>query len=412
VLLRPLPFGHPERLVQLDEIQPRTRFGPGFNGTVVYQDFEEWRSKSKHFEAMVTYTTSSRNLQGAGDAEQVITVPAERALFRLLGVVPMAGRTFSEGDPPTVAVASHEFWQDLLGGDRSAIGRGLTLDGQSFTLIGVMPEGFQFPYRSSAIGLWIPWEAPPDLRSHPTRRLEAVLARLKPGVSMEAARQELAAMEAPSQGGRLVRIRELKDVVSAPARQSLVVLLGAVGMVLLVACVNVSNLLLARATSRSREIAIRAALGAGRFRLVRQFMTESLLLAFCGGTAGLAISVWGRSALIKLVAAQTPRAAEIGLDGRVFAFLLTVCVVTGIGFGLAPAIAAARGAHALKSRGVGVAFRDALVVVEIALAFILLAGAGLLLRTFLNLQRTDSGVQAQNGISKRTGAGRETLPEC
>jgi hypothetical protein len=134
VLLRPLPFAHPERLVQLDEIQPRTRFGPGFNGTVVYQDFEEWRSKSRLFEAMVTYTTSSRNLQGAGEPEQVITVPAERGLFRLLGVAAMAGRTFSEGDPPTVAVASHWFWQGLLGGDRSVIGRGITLDGQSFTL--------------------------------------------------------------------------------------------------------------------------------------------------------------------------------------------------------------------------------------------------------------------------------------
>jgi predicted permease len=399
VLLRPLPFAHPESLVQLDEIQPRTRFGPGFDGTVVYQDFEEWRSKNRHFEAMVTYTNSSRNLQSAGEPEQVMTVPAERGLFRLLGVAAMAGRTFDEGDPSTVAVASHGFWQGLLGGDRSAIGRGITLDGQSFTLIGVMPEGFQFPYSSSAIGLWIPWEAPPDLRSHPTRRLEAVVARLKPGVSMEAARQELAAMEAPSQGGRLVRIQELKDVVSAPARQSLVVLLGAVGMVLLVACVNVSNLLVARTASRSREIAIRTALGAGRFRLVRQFMTESLLLGFCGGTAGLAISVWGRSAMIKLVVAQIPRAAEIGLDWRVFAFLLTVCVVTGIGFGLAPAIAAARGADALKSRGVGAAFRDALVVVEIALAFILLAGAGLLLRTFLNLQRTDPGLQAQNVLT-------------
>jgi predicted permease len=217
---------------------------------------------------------------------------------------------------------------------------------------------------------------------------------------MEAARQELAAMEAPSQGGRSVRIRELKDVVSAPARQSLVVLLGAVGIVLLVACANVANLLLARTASRSREIAIRAALGAGRFRLVRQFLTESLLLGFCGGAAGLAISVWGSSALVKLAAAQIPRAAEIGLDWRVFAFLLTVCVTTGIGFGLGPAIAAARGgADALKSRGVGAAFRDALVVVEIALAFVLLVGAGLLLRTFLNLQRTDPGLNAENVLT-------------
>jgi predicted permease len=400
VLLRPLPFAHPERLVELDEIQPRSRFGPGFDGTLVYQDFEEWRTKSRYFEAMVTYTSSTRNLQDAGEPEQVVTVSAERGLFRLLGVSTMCGRTFVESDPANVAVASYGFWKGLLGGERSAIGRSITLDGQSFTLIGVMPEGFQFPYRRAPIGLCIPWQAPPDLRSHPTRRLDAVLARMKPGVSMEVARQELAAMEAPSRGGRLVRIRELKDVVSAPARQSLVVLLGAVGMVLLVACVNVTNLLLARTASRSREIAIRAALGAGRFRLLRQFLTESLLLVFCGGVAGLAISGWASNALVKLAAPEVPRAAEIGLDWRVFAFLLTVCVAAGIGFGLAQAMAAARGgADALKSRGVGVTFRDALVVLEIALAFILLAGAGLLLRTFVNLERTDPGLRAENVLT-------------
>jgi len=217
---------------------------------------------------------------------------------------------------------------------------------------------------------------------------------------MEAARQELAATEAPSVGGRLVRIRELKDVVSAPERQSLLVLLSAVGMVLLVACVNVANLLLARTASRSREIGIRAALGARRFRLVRQFLTESLLLGFCGGMAGLTISVTGSSALVNLATAQIPRAAQIGPDWRVFAFLLTVCVAVGIGFGLAPAMAAAHGgAGALKSRGVGAAFRDVLVVAEIALAFILLTGAGLLLRTFLNLQRTDPGLHAENVLT-------------
>src|SRR5262249_27157868 len=148
--------------------------------------------------------------------------------------------------------------------DRSAIGRNITLDGQPFTLIGVMPEGYRFPYTSSPQGLWIPWEAPSELRNHPTRRLDAIVARLKPGIGMEAARQELNAMESPSQGQRIVRIRPLKDVVSGAARDSLLVLLGAVGMVLLVACLNVANLLLARTASHAREIAIRAAIGAGR----------------------------------------------------------------------------------------------------------------------------------------------------
>jgi len=217
---------------------------------------------------------------------------------------------------------------------------------------------------------------------------------------MEAARQELNAMEGPSQAHRVVSIRPLKDVVSGPARDSLLVLLGAVGMVLLVACVNVANLLLARTASRGREIAIRAALGASRFRLMRQFLTESLLLALCGGVAGLGMGVWGSSILIKLAAAQIPRAEEIELDWRVFAFLLAACVTTGIGFGLAPAISAARGgANALKSRTVRATLRDALVVVEVALAFVLLAGAGLLLRTFLNLQRVNPGLNAENVLT-------------
>jgi putative ABC transport system permease protein len=399
VLLRPLPFVHPEGLVQLYETQPRDRFHGGFDGPVVYGDFEEWRTQSRLFEGMVSYTNSSRNLQGVGEPEQVATVAAEPGLFSLLGVAAMAGRTFGESDPLNVVVGSYSFWKGHFGGDMSVIGRNITLDGQPFTLIGVMPEAFQFPYWSASTDLWVP-RARAELRSHPTWRLESVLARLKPGAALEAARQELAAMEGVSQGHRLVRIRPLKAVVSGPARESLLVLLGAVCMVLLVACVNVANLLLARTASRSHEIAIRAALGASRFRLMRQFLTESLLLALCGGVAGLGIGVWGSRALVRIAAAQIPRAGEIGLDWRVFAFLLAVCVTTGIGFGLAPAIAAARGgASALKSRSVRATLRDTLVVVEVALAFVLLAGAGLLLRTFLNLQRTNPGLNAENVVT-------------
>jgi predicted permease len=399
VLLRPLPFARPEGLVQLYETQPADRFQSG-PGPVTYRDFEEWRTHSRLFEGMNTYMLSSRNLQGVGEPEQVATVAAERGLFDLLGVAPVAGRTFGAGDPVNVAVGSYLFWKGYLGGDQSAIGRSITLDGQPFTLIGVMPEGFQFPYRSSTTELWVPWDAPTDLRTRPNGRLDAVIGRLKPGAALEAARQELSAMEGPSQAGREARIRPLKDVVSGPARDSLLVLLGAVGMVLLVACVNVANLLLARTASRAREIAIRAALGAGRFRLMRQFLTESLLMALGGGVAGLAIGMWGSRVLVRIAAAQIPRAGEIGLDWRVFAFQLAVSVTAGIGFGLAPALRAARGhAGALQSRSVRSALRDALVVVEVALAFVLLAGAGLLLRTFLHLQRTNPGLNAENVLT-------------
>ena len=408
ILLRPLPFVHPDRLVQLDETQPRDRFNGGFEGGVVYGDFEDWRTHSSHFEGMISYTNFSRNLQGSGEPEQVGTVAAEHGLFRVLGAEAWVGRTFGEGDPLNVAVASYRFWKGHFGGDRSAIGRSIVLDGQLFTLIGVMPERFQFPYRSSSTDLyassssdlWVPWGTPAELRNHPNYRLEGVLARLEEGAAPEAARQELNAMKGPSQAHRVVHIRPLKDVVSGSVRKSLLVLLGAVGMVLLAACVNVANLLLARTASRTREVAIRAALGASRSRLMRQFLTESLLLALCGGVAALGIGVWGSRVLTRMAATQIPRAEEIELDWRVFAFLLAVCVSAGMAFGLAPAIVAARGgASALKRHTVRAMLRDALVVVEVALAFVLLAGAGLLARTFLNLERTNPGLNAENVVT-------------
>jgi predicted permease len=400
VLLRPLPFADPQTLVQLYETQPRNSFQMGFDGPVVFQDFEQWRTQSRLLEGMIAYTNSARNFQGVGVPEQVATVAAERGLFNLLGVGALAGRTFGEGDPLNVVVASYGFWKGYLGGDRSAIGQSITLDAQPFTLIGVMPEGFQFPYTFSSKGLWVPWEAPAELRNHPDRRLDAVVGRLEHGTRIVAARQELNAMESPFQGHRMVRIRPLQDVVSGAARDSLLVLSGAVGMVLLVACLNVANLLLARTASRAREIAIRAAVGAGRWRLMRQFLTESLVLALGGGMAGLAIGVLGSRLLLRMAAAQIPRAGEIGLDWRVFAFLLAICMTTGVGFGLAPAIVAARGvAGGLARRSVGSALRDALVVVEVALAFVLLVGAGLLLRTFLNLQHAKPGLNAENVLT-------------
>jgi predicted permease len=400
-----LPFHHPERLVRLYQTQLRDRNQGGFDGPVVYRDFEMWRTHSKSFEGMISYTNSRRNLQGLGEPEQVPTVSAGRGLFGLLGVAAMAGRTFDEGDPLNVAVVSYGFWKAHFGADRSAIGRTLTLDGQPFTLIGIMPELFQFPYASPSPSLWIPWAAPAELRARPNARLDSVLARLRPGVEMEAARQELAAMEVPAIEGaaklqRIVRIRPLREVVTGQARDSLLILLGAVGMVLLAACVNVANLLLARMASRAHEVAVRSALGASRLRLLRQFLTESLLLAFGGGLAGLVIGIWGSRALAGFAAAQIPRANEIGLDWRVFAFLLAVCAATGIGFGLAPALAAARGgAGTLNSRSLRSPLRDTLVVVEVALAFVLLAGAGLLLRSLLNLQNTNPGLNAESVLT-------------
>ncbi len=409
VLLRPLPYFEPDRLVEVNETQPRDGSSVGFDGPIVYNDFDQWRTHSTLVERMITYLQSRRSLQGRGDPERVITVAAERGVFPLLGVSAFLGRTFGDGDSTTVAVASYGYWREHLGADPSAIGQTVTIDEQPFTLIGVMPEEFQFPYRTSSaslwdsfssVALWIPWEIPPDLRANPNRRLNTAIARIKRGVPIEAARRELASMQGPTEGRRLVRMTPLKQVVTATARSSLLVLLGAVGLVLLVACVNVANLLLARTAARSGEIALRTALGASRTRLVRQLLTESLLMACVAGTLGLLVGMWASRALIAVASAQLPRAQEIGFDWRVFAFLLTVCVITGIGFGLAPALSATREtASTIKRKGTATALRDGLVVAEVALAFVLLTGAGLLLRTFLNLQRVDPGVNAENVLT-------------
>jgi len=396
VLLRPLPYAAPDRVVQVNEIQPAKASNVETSGPVWQSDFQEFRDHSRLLDGAVAYQVAGGNLLGMGEPEQLATVPAERGLFALLGTRPLAGRTIAPNDPPNVTVVSYRFALAHFGAVSAAAGRTVNLDGRSLAIIGVMPEDFQFPYRSSGIDLWIPWEVPPNMQG----RIDAVVARLRPGVGLDAAQQELGAMRAPSAAGRRVILRRMKDVVTGSTRSSLLVLLGAVGMVLLVACVNIANLLLARTAAREREIAIRAALGARRLRIVRQFLTESLLLAGAGAAAGLALGVWGSRALVWAAAGQFPRAGEIGLDWRVFVFLLAVSVAAAIGFGVAPALAAARGGSlALRSRSGGAIVRDGLVVTEISLAFILLAGAGLLVRTFLNLQHANSGMHAENVLT-------------
>ena len=351
VLLRPLPFRDPDRLVQVNE---KKTVPPFEIGTVAYPDLEDFRKQSTSFQAMVAYNTGSKNVQNAADRARIVTTAAERGLFRMLGVEPIAGRTFRDDDPPNVVVIGAGFWERHFAGDPLLIGKKITLDGEGFTVIGVMPEGFQFPYQASPLPgatselhteLWIPWEESPQWAHNRNVHVEFVAGLLKPGVGLDGANTELGviakrleAQYPETNSGRGVRIVPLAEVVAGRVRTSLLVLLGAAGMVLLVACANVANLLLARAAARTREVAIRAALGAAGLRLMRQFLTESILLALGGGLVGLAIAAWGTHVLLKLAAAQIPRSWEIGLDWRVFAFLLVVCVVTGVGFGLAPAI--------------------------------------------------------------------------
>jgi len=400
VLFQPLPFAHPERLVQF--------------GTVGVLEFRAYQEHSRSFTHLVFYAAVDKDLQDAGGPERIRAIAAERTLFAALGVQPLAGRTFSRTDAMDVAVVSEGFWRRRLGG-QAIDGRKIALDGAPYTVVGVMPARFQFPYRTTMTDVWIPAALPRT--TNPFQRIDVAIGRLQPHATVETTRAELSAIaqrtvpllserSAPS----TLTMTPLPEAVMGPSRSVVLTLLGAVVMVLLIACANVASLLLARAETRKREVAVRTALGAGRGRLLRELLTESLLLATAATAAALLFAIAGTKALLALALPHIPRAFEIGLDWTAFLFLLAVGLSTGVAFGLAPAL------HATKPDGAGVlnavagrgscgrgavAMTRTLVVVEIAFAFILLAGAGLLFRALLSLQQAPTGIAAEHVLTVR-----------
>ncbi|MEJ7809818.1 MAG: ABC transporter permease [Gemmatimonadaceae bacterium] len=413
VLVRPLPYGDADRIVALFADRPKhgvTR------SNISFADFEDLTAGSRAFEAASAYISAPTALSGLGEPERLERAIVSPDFFRVLRVPPALGRTLLPEDAsptPHAAVLSYGLWARRFGSDPAIVGRTLTLNGRPYTVVGIMPRAFRHP----EVDVWTPLD-PQVLRqdTRDNRFLQAV-ARLHPGASLERAQAELETVarrlerEHPeSNTGWRARVRPLHADLAADLRSPLVILLAAVAFVLLISCANVANLLLARGASRQREVAVRIALGASRGRLVRQFLTESLLLAGVGGGLGILLSMWGTRLLRAAIPVEVPAWIRPTIDGRVLAFTVIVSLLTGALFGIVPSLHASRPElnAELKQGGrggtAGLArsrLRGALVIVEVALSLVLLAGAALLIGSFVRMQRADPGFDPRGVLALR-----------
>jgi putative ABC transport system permease protein len=416
VLLRPLPYIEADRLVWLTEKhdQIATRW-------VSYPNFRDWRERNQSFDSLALIRGWQLTLTGSEEAQSINARMVTADYFRVMRVSPLIGRTFNDEldmfGSPRVAVLSHGFWQSHFGGDTAIIGKPLTLDNESFTVIGVMPPEFQ---HQGPPALWVSTEQNAEPGTGWQRREDRVggfvIGRLKEDVTLDQARSDMKSIEQqliseyPMQnGGNAIQLATLRDSIVGNSRQSLLLLFAAVGIVLLIACVNVANLLLARAATRKKEFAIRAAMGASRWRVLRQLLIESVLLAMVGGGLSLLVARWCVDLLVRFAPETLPRMAGVTIGWRVLGFTFGLSVLTGVIFGIAPALHSSKTDlhETLKEGGRTTAdahsgrLRSAFVVAEVALAMVLLVGAGLLIKSLFRLLGSDPGFRSGNVVTMK-----------
>ena len=417
VLLKPLPFGEPDRLVWM--------YGNIRNGSnrasvspLDYLDYRQQNSTFEQFAAQLSFP-SGINLTGNGEPERLKAGAVTGNYFQALGVPAALGRTFlpenEKSGNDQVAVLSHSLWQKRFGGDPGIVNKTITLDGKPFQVLGVMPASFSLPQTTE---IWTPlnFDSSPGMKQRKAHFLRPI-GKLKAGVTLAQAQADLDVVArrleqqyADTNTGWNLRLVSLREQVVGNTRPTLFILFGAVGFVLLIACANVANLLLVRAAGRQKEIALRTALGAGRFRIIRQMITESVLLALAGGAAGALLAMWGVELLVAMSAGSIPATANVRIDATVLGFTLLISLITGVLFGLAPALRTMKVnlSDSLKEGGRGGSegarrnrTRSALVVLESAVAVVLLIGAGLLVRSFIRLQEVRPGFDSQNVLTMR-----------
>jgi len=409
VLLKPLAYRDPDRMVTLSSLWRKS----GGHGQVSAPDFHDWHNQSTAFSAMAYYDDDSAAVMSGTSAEYVHIAEATGEFFDVFGVEPVAGRLFSSDEQKPggagAVLVSYAYWQSHFGGNAGALGQQVHLLGKSFGIAGVLPPRFHFPNDTD---IWLPANVVfPETESRSAHNY-LVVGRLKPDVSLEQAQAQMTAIGArleqrykDSNEGKSVAVTRMRDEMVRNVKMTLYLLLGAVALVLLIGCANVANLLLAKATSRTREIAIRAAVGASRGRIVRQLITESMLLALIAGAAGLLLAKWGSDVLVALAPGNVPRLGEAGIDGWVLVFTLGISVAASLLFGLAPALQIShvdlsetlkQGASRALGAGKAGGMRATLVVTEVALSVVLLSGAGLLMRSFAALHNVALGFQPEH----------------